>query len=123
MIDHNLTFYIFLFMLFLFFLVVSLGFLTALFDNCKIWTYGGGKPIITVNSKVINKRVRTFHDTQSYGDMIPSYNYITSYYVTFEMESEEKLEFSITDVEFENIAIGDTGKLSYQGSKFLAFEK
>jgi Protein of unknown function (DUF2500) len=123
MISHNLAFYIFIIMLVLIFIVASLGFLTAMFDNCKIWTYGGVKPIETVEAKVVNKRVKVFHDTQSFGDMIPSYNYATSYYITFEIKGEEKIEFSLTVVEFENINEGDIGMLSYQGCRLLEFEK
>jgi hypothetical protein len=95
----------------------------VLFDNCEIWTYGKSRPIVTVDARVVNKRYKTFHDAQVFGDMVPSYTFSTSFFITFEIDKEEKLEFSLTAVEFKNITEGDVGKLSYQGNRFLAFER
>lgn len=123
MVSHSLAFYIFTIMLFFVFLVASLGFLTVMFGSLKNWTYNNSTPILTVDAKVIGKRFKTFQDTQGFAEMIPSYNYATLYFVTFEVENEEKLEFSVTSVEYDNLVEGNDGKLSYQGTRFLEFVK
>ena len=123
MVSHSLALYIFTVMLFFVFLVTSIGFLTLAFGNLKYGTHSNSTPILTVDAKVIGKRFNTFQDTQSFADMIPYYNYATLYFVTFEVVNGEKLEFSVTSVEYENLIEEDLGKLSYQGTKFLEFHK
>ncbi|MPN19836.1 hypothetical protein SDC9_167208 [bioreactor metagenome] len=54
--------------------------------------------------------------------MLPSYNYSTLYYITFQLEDGEQLEFSVTAVEYEELQEGQLGKISYQGNRFLGFE-
>jgi len=122
MVSHNLPLYIFAVMLFFVFIIASIGFITVMFGSLQQWTYNN-LPILTVDAKVVSKRIKTFQDTQGFGEMIPSYNYATFYYVTFELEDGSKLEFSITSVEYENMMEGDFGRLSYQESKYLTFEK
>ena len=49
--------------------------------------------------------------------------YSTSYYVTFEFSGGERTEFSVKGKEYGMIAEGDTGILSYQGTRFISFER
>ena len=121
--SHNLALYIFTLMLFFLFLIASIGILTMMFNNGPVLTYNSSKPVLTVEGRIISKRFKTFQDTQNFGDMIPSYNYLAMYYVTFELEDKEQLEFCVSANEYEEFNEGDTGKLSYQGNKYLGFER
>lgn len=47
----------------------------------------------------------------------------TWYYVTFQVESGDRREFSVTGSEYGMLAEGDTGKRSFQGTRYLAFER
>ena len=47
----------------------------------------------------------------------------TSYFVTFEFDSGERAELSVSGEEFGMIAEGDRGTLTYQGTKFISFER
>ncbi len=47
----------------------------------------------------------------------------TSYYVTFEVESGSRMEFQIDGSQYGLIAEGDSGKLTFQGSRYLGFER
>ena len=47
----------------------------------------------------------------------------TSYFVTFEFDSGERAELSMSGEEFGMIAEGDRGTLTYQGTKFISFER
>ncbi len=94
-----------------------------MFNNGTVLTYNSSKPVLTVEARIISKRFKTFQDTQNFGDMIPSYNYLTMYYLTFELGDKEQLEFCVTAMEYEEFNEGDTGKLSYQGNKYLGFER
>ncbi|MBP2024309.1 hypothetical protein J2Z44_004169 [Clostridium punense] len=122
MMSHNLALYIFTIMLFFMFLIASLGFLNMMFNNFIPWSHNSSMPLVTAKAKIISKRFRTFQDNQTFGDMLPSYNYSTLYYITFQLEDGEELEFSVTAVEYEELQEGQQGKINYQGNRFLGFE-
>ena len=47
----------------------------------------------------------------------------TSYYVTFELENGGRMELSVKGSEYGMLVEGDTGALSYQGTRYLGFER
>lgn len=47
----------------------------------------------------------------------------TTYYVTFEFESGDRLEFHISGKEYGLLSESDTGILSFQGSRYLGFQR
>ena len=47
----------------------------------------------------------------------------TSYYVTFQVESGDRMEFEISDTEYGMLAEGDSGKLTFQGTRYLNFQR
>lgn len=47
----------------------------------------------------------------------------TTYYVTFEAEKNNRMEFRVSGKEFGMLAEGDQGKLTYQGSRYHFFER
>mgnify|MGYP000784206328 FL=1 len=47
----------------------------------------------------------------------------TTYYVTFQVESGDRMELSVDDSEYGMLVEGDEGKLTFQGSRYLGFEQ
>ena len=47
----------------------------------------------------------------------------TRYYVTFQVESGDRMEFSVSGPEYGMLAEGDRGKLTFQGTRYLSFEQ
>ena len=47
----------------------------------------------------------------------------TSYYVTFQVESGDRMEFEISDMEYGMLAEGDSGELTFQGTRYLNFQR
>ena len=47
----------------------------------------------------------------------------TSYYVTFQVESGDRLELRMSGRDYGMLAEGDDGKLSFQGTRYLGFER
>lgn len=43
--------------------------------------------------------------------------------VTFELENGKRLELGVKDPEYGMLAEGDRGRLSYQGTRYLGFER
>jgi hypothetical protein len=47
----------------------------------------------------------------------------TWYYATFELETGERIEFSMGGKEYGMLAEGDDGTLSYQGTRYRGFQR
>lgn len=47
----------------------------------------------------------------------------TSYYVTFQAESGDRIELEVPGSDFGMLAKGDEGKLAFQGTGYLTFER
>ncbi len=84
------------------------------------WSNNNKQPILDINCKVVSKRISVSH-TNSHTDTSASSH--TSYYVTFEFESKDRTEFCVNGKEYGMIAEGDYGKLKFQGTRFLEFNR
>lgn len=88
--------------------------------NISTWNKNNNSPKLTVTAKVVSKRTQVFHNHQNDGfSTVTS----TSYYVTFEVKSGDRMELSVTGSEYGMMAEGDVGELSFQGTRFLGFER
>ena len=67
-------------------------------------------PRLTVQAHVVTKRAQVW-------------NHYTYYYATFEVESGDRMELSLDGEDFGLLAEGDAGELTFQGGKFLSFER
>lgn len=47
----------------------------------------------------------------------------TTYYATFQVESGDRMELEVDDSDYGMLVEGDTGKLSFQGTRYLGFER
>ena len=47
----------------------------------------------------------------------------STYYVTFQFESGDRMEFSVDGSEYGLLAEGDTGNLCFQGTRYLSFKR
>ena len=75
-------------------------------------------PRLKVEAKVVDKRD---HHSHSHSNN-HSHTYY-SYYITFEFESTDRLELSVPEYEYGLIIEGDYGYLTFQGTKFISFER
>lgn len=85
------------------------------------WNKNNNSPRLTVNSKVVSKReeVSHYHD----GNNIAMSHMDTTYYVTFEVESGDRIEFEVKGEDFGMMVEGDYGRVSFQGTRFLGFDR
>jgi hypothetical protein len=47
----------------------------------------------------------------------------TTYYVTFQVESGDRMELQLAGNEYGLLVEGDRGKLTFQGTRYLGFER
>jgi hypothetical protein len=78
-----------------------------------------------VDAKVIAKRMKTNHNVYHHTSDIAMHHssVSTQYYVTFEVESGDRLEFLLPDSEYGMLVEGDIGKLTFQGTRYKGFER
>ena len=81
-------------------------------------------PRVTAGAKVVSKRMQVGQNRQSSGDndMMRSYTY-SKYFVTFEFESGDRLELPVDGSDYGLLVEGDAGKLSFQGTRYLGFQR
>ena len=86
------------------------------------WNKNNHSPRLTVDATVVAKRTDVtshHHGAMQTGHFASA----TTYYVTFEVESGDRMELSMPGEAFGMLAEGDRGKLSFQGTRFLGFER
>ena len=85
------------------------------------WNKNNHSPRLTVEAAVVTKRqnVSRHHHHNGNGAMHTSTS--TSYYVTFQVESGDRVELRVSGLEYGQLAEGDQGRLTFQGTRYLGF--
>ena len=83
------------------------------------WNKNNHSPKLSVAARVVSKREDVSHHTSD-DHMHTTY---THYYATFEVESGDRMEFGLRGNEYGLLAEGDLGKLTFQGTRYLSFER
>ena len=78
------------------------------------WNQNNNSPRLTVPAMVVTKRSSGHHHDNHYS---------TSYYVTFQFESGDRLELHVMGTEYGLLVEGDCGNLTFQGTRYLGFER
>ncbi|WP_055108039.1 DUF2500 domain-containing protein [Paenibacillus ihumii] len=78
------------------------------------------QPLLTVQTVIVGKRTEVSHRHNTETSVSQS---DSKYYITFEVESGDRLEFPVSGYEYGQCAEGDRGKLSFQGNRYLGFER
>lgn len=103
-----------------FFLVLAMFIVTAV-KGISQWNKNNHSPRLTVEASVVGKRTHVSRHRDD-GE-IHSQRSSTSYYVTFQVESGDRMELQLRGEEYGLLAEGDRGKLSFQGTRYLGFER
>ena len=78
-------------------------------------------PRLTVPATVISKRTNITHHHN--GNNVGTYHTSTTYYAAFQVESGDRMELQLDGSAYGLLAEGDKGKLTFQGTRFLGFER
>ena len=108
----------------LMFLLIFGMFLFAIISGVKQWNKNNHSPRLTVPATVIAKRanVSRHHHHNGVGHT-GHVSTSTSYYVTFQVESGDRMELHMTGREYGLLIEGDRGRLTFQGTRYLGFER
>jgi hypothetical protein len=112
-------------------IIVMIGFVlvfgTIIFrsiQGVKQWNKNNASPVLTVDATVVAKRADVsyyHHDTGT--DNMHHSSSSTTYFVTFEVASGDRMEFQTKDTEYGLLVEQDKGKLTFQGTRYLGFER
>ena len=93
------------------FLVVIAMFVVNAVRGIGQWNKNNHAPELAVAARVVSRRtsVNSHHHS--------------GYYATFEVESGDRMEFHLSGSEYGMLAEGDMGKLRFQGTRYLGFER
>ena len=88
------------------------------------WNKNNHSPKLTVPAKVVAKRTNVSHHNHNHGTTgMHHTTHSTTYYVTFQVESGDRMELHVAGQEFGLLVEGDEGKLTFQGTRYLGFER
>lgn len=89
------------------------------------WNRNNHSPRLTVRATVVSKRGDVSHHHHSGGPNggVGHTTTSTTYYVTFQVESGDRMELSVSGPEYGMLAEGDRGDLTFQGTRYLSFER
>lgn len=110
------------------FMLIIGVFIASIVKGIDTWNKNNQSPRLTVNATVVSRRTDvTHHSHPIAGDITGAHGFHTSsstqYYATFQVESGDRMEFSVSSAEYAMLADGDNGKLSFQGTRYLCFER
>ncbi|MBQ8355264.1 MAG: DUF2500 domain-containing protein [Oscillospiraceae bacterium] len=103
------------------FLMFTVVFVVILVKIVGQWHNNNQSPRLTVEATVVAKRGHTTHHHNA-GNIHHSHS-STTYYVTFQFESGDRLELHVPHSQFGYLVEGDRGELTFQGTRFLGFER
>lgn len=114
------------FVIFFIIFALILGmFVVGIIKGAKQWNTNNNSPVLTVVAKIVAKRIDVRHSSSSLNNDngMHSSSTSTKYFITFEVESGDRLEFEVSGDEYGVLIEGDQGKLTFQGTRFKGFQR
>ncbi|MET0959294.1 MAG: DUF2500 domain-containing protein [Psychrobacillus psychrotolerans] len=97
--------------------VIVFGFIIfAIISGVKQWNKNNNSPKLSVPAQIVAKRSNTSGGS---GNSSAS----TSYYITFQFDSGDRLELQLSGKEYGMLAEDDLGVLTFQGTRYHSFER
>lgn len=106
----------------IFFMIFAVFILTAV-RGITQWNKNNHSPKLTVDATVVSKRTNVSCRHHQGANEVGHSTTTTTYYVTFQVESGDRMELCMSGHEYGMLAEGDYGKLSFQGTRYLGFER
>ena len=106
----------------LIFIIVIVMFIVTAIKGIGEWSKNNNSPKLTVPATIVAKRtnVTRHHHNGANGH---HHHTSTTYYVTFQVESGDRMELRLTGREYGLLVEGDAGNLSFQGTRYLGFDR
>ncbi len=107
----------------LMFLLVFGTIIVTLVKSIGEWNKNNHSPRLTVPATIVAKRTHVSRRRSGGANGHHHHHTSTSYYVTFQVESGDRMELHLSGSEYGLLVEGDRGKVSFQGTRYLGFER
>lgn len=104
------------------FLLVLIVLAFSLIKGVGQWSRNNQAPVLNVFATIVAKRedLAYRHHNMDYTMHV---SHSTSYYITFEVESGDRMEFEVSGQQYGMLVENDFGTLKFQGTRFLDFKR
>ncbi len=108
-------------MFFTIFAIVIVTFIVTAVRGVGQWNRNNNSPVLTVDASIVAKRTQVSHHHHNNGSNMHHSSSSTRYYVTFEVESGDRMELPVSGYEYGMLVEGDRGRLTFQGTRYQGF--
>lgn len=110
------------------FLLAASVIVVVIIKNVSEWQKNNNSPRLAVEAVVVDRKKEVQHKQHANaGDATGAHGYhmttSVTYFVTFQVESGDQMKFTVNGNEYETLQEGMHGKLSFQGSRYIGFER
>ena len=105
------------------FIIVIGTFIVTAIRGIGQWSKNNNSPRLTVPATVVTKRTNVTRHHHGGANGHHHHHTSTTYYVTFQVESGDRMELRLSGAEYGMLAEGDNGSLTFQGTRYLGFER
>lgn len=116
----NFMFELFPIIFMVMFLLVFGMILLTVIRGIAQWNKNNHAPRLSVDATVVTKRTNISRHRRAGSNL---HSTSTTYYATFQVESGDRFELQVQGTDYGLLVEGDRGKLSFQGTRFLGFER
>ena len=102
----------------LFVVLFFILFFAVIAKNIAQWFKNENSPRLTVPAVIVDKQRKTHHHHSG-----GHHHHTHSYHVTFQVESGDRMELKVIRSEYDMLLGGDRGRVSFQGTRYLGFER
>ena len=104
--------------------VLTIGtFIVIAVKGVSQWNKNNHSPRLTVPATIVAKRTNVSRHRHNGANGHHHHTTSTTYYVTFQVESGDRMELHVAGHEFGMLIEGDRGMLTFQGTRYLGFER
>ena len=105
------------------FVIVIGTFIVTAIRGISQWNKNNNSPRLTVPATVVTKRTNVTRHHHGGANGHHHHHTSTTYYVTFQVESGDRMELHVSGSEYGMLAEGDNGRLTFQGTRYHGFER
>lgn len=120
---YGFGFVLFRIMFTLAFVLVIGMFLVFAVKGIAQWNQNNHSPRLTVPAVIVAKRANVTRHHHGGAGGHHHHHTSTSYYVTFQFGGGDRMELLVSGSEYGILVEGDQGDLSFQGTRYLGFER
>ena len=104
--------------------VLTIGtFIVIAVKGISQWNKNNHSPRLTVPATIVAKRTNVSRHRHGSANGHHHHTTSTTYYVTFQVESGDRMELHVAGHEYGLLVEGNKGNLTFQGTRYLGFER